>query len=421
MIQNQAVPETLSAETPLQDNSPGVLAMGIGGEGVKVINALKQLEYTSWMRTAVIDTDSAALKGSLADYKVNASADWSLRCSGCGGDVVRGERAVARERSNIAALLEGVSMLVVAGGLGGGTATGGLLTIASVARSCKVPAVFLVTMPFSFESYTRRMKAEECVKQNFPAMDILLPLPNDILFMQLPPSTPVEEAFEASAKELAHVMAGIADVMRCRSVIGSDYATFMAALQGRACSCSVGIGSAGEPDGLDRCTLAVERMLESPFLGGIKRLENADAVLFTLSGGTDLQISEMKRALELVSGILPEKANVILGTNTSPELSGRIQMTAVAINYESADIKAGTLENSRKRNPWEVPLQAAPSRSPEGGEPNGDTLEQGELPLQNFSRGIFEKYPPTRYRDCEGDLDVPTFQRKNLHSIDVGT
>ena len=109
--------------------------------------------------------------------------------------MLRGGRAIARERSNISALLNDISLLVVTGGLGGGTATGGIRTIASVARSAGIPAVFLVTTPFSFESYSRRKNADDCIDELLPVTDILLTMPNDLLFTQLPPDTPVEQAF----------------------------------------------------------------------------------------------------------------------------------------------------------------------------------------------------------------------------------
>lgn len=227
-------------------------------------------------------------------------------------------------------------------------------------------------------------------------------------------------------------MAGIADVMRCRSVIGSDYATFMDALRGRRCSCAVGVGYASISDGLDRCTLAVERMLESPFLGGMKRLKNSDAVLFTLSGGTDLQIAEMKRSLEIVSGMLPVEANVILGVNTCEALTGRIQMTAVSVKYDQNPAKTVS-DSSRKRKTWEAPAAVSRTAQRNGrgsrdfsgtrGKHAGNddlfegTLKQGELGLMSLSRGIFEKTPLTKYQN--EDLDVPTFQRKNI-TIDAG-
>ena len=66
---------------------------------------------------------------------------------GCGGDVIRGEQAVAKERHAITEVMEGRKLIVTVAGLGGGVATGGCRTIASVARALKIPALFLLVTP----------------------------------------------------------------------------------------------------------------------------------------------------------------------------------------------------------------------------------------------------------------------------------
>ena len=427
----------LLADIPRENNVsktvPYAMALGIGRQGIRVINTLKQMPSAQWLQTAVIDTDSADLKQSMADYKINASSDWALHDGvGCGGDVLRGERAVARERNNIQALLDGISLLVVAGGLGGGTASGGLRTVASLARSAGIPTVFLVTTPFSFESYNRRKNAEDCISELMPITDILLTIPNDILFVKLPPDVAAEEAFAAASTELAGIMAGIADVLRCENFFGCDYAVFMNILQQHRCSCAVGVGTAGRHDGLDRCSLALERMLDAPFLGGIKQLKQADAVFFILSGGKDLEMGEIKRTMEIFSGMLPAEANVIMGCNTSEELEGRVQITTIAVSFDKSAAKTVQTVSRKKRKTWTAenpdmptPVVVGNSRAVLRNGKNQSAasmlepavMQQGELGLMNFSKGIFEKCPPNRYHD--EDLDIPTFQRKNI-TIDSG-
>lgn len=269
-------------------------------------------------------------------------------------------------------------------------------------------------MPFSFEAYSRRRNAEDCVKELLTITDILLTLPNDLLFSSLPPDTPAKEAFDQAANSMAYTVFGVAELMRCKSVIGADYASFMAPVRGMRCVCSLGVGSADSSDGLERCSVALERMVQSPFLGGMNQLKNADTAFLILSGGDDLQFAEMKRALELASDLFPKKVDLLSGTAVSPSMDGRIQLTAITIKYEVP--------------PEKKPAQAAASSFPpdllsarthleENAEPVSGELMQEEFTLTSFSRGIFENMPPTKYRDV--DLDVPTFQRQNV-SIDHG-
>ena len=364
----------------------------------------------------MVDTDSESLAETTAGKKIAASSDWVIRDgTGCGGDVIRGERALARERSRMASLLTGVSLLVVTGGLGGGTATGGMRTVASIVRSAKIPAVFLLSTPFSFEAYSRKKNADDCIAELLPVTDILLPLPNDLLFSMLPANTPAPAAFTKASEEIARTVAGICGLLRSRSIVGSDIASFMALLRGRKCTCGVGVGSASHKDGLDRCTIALERMLESPFLGGLAKLEASDAAIIVLSGGADLTLGEMKRTLEQISGMLPKGVNLLVGASSTPAADGRVQLTAISIKYEQK-LESAPMRKDRKE--WSSSkVAAAPSAGSVSAESTKGALEQGVLELQSYSKGIFANLPPTKYK--EEDLDIPTFQRRNI-TIDKG-
>ena len=47
-----------------------------------------------------------------------------------------------------------------------------------------------------------------------------------------------------------------------------------------------------------------------------------------------------------------------------------------------------------------------------------DNVEEVELGLQSYDKGVFEKLPAVRFRD--EDLDIPTYQRRNIR-IDKGS
>lgn len=393
------------------------MILGLGGEGAAIAAQLALLPGIGEYTLALIDTDSSTVERSPAGVKLNAAADWGVSNGGmgCGGNVIRGERALAKERNAVGAMLKDASFLTVAGGLGGGTATGGIRTIQSVARSLHLPSVFLLTLPFSFESYSRRRNAAECVRELLPVADVLLTIPNDLLFSCLPPDTPAARAFERSALEMAYAVFGVAELMRCRNLLGADYASFMAPVKGMKCNCSIGVGAADASDGLDRCAIALERMLSSPFLGGLDQVKKSSAVYLILSGGNDLQIAEMKRLLEQASSILPADVELFSGAAVSESMDGRIQLTAIAVNYESPPERTSSLHSRRAQIPDGYGL--FPSALPENNSVHTGILMQEEFALTSFSRGIFDNLPPTRYQD--EDLDVPTFQRRNI-SIDRG-
>ncbi len=388
-----------------QEKKPMIL--GIGGSGGAMLEQLSFLPGIEVYTLALIDTDRNSVSRTAAQCSITASADWGTTSgSGCGGDVIRGERAIARERSAIIRMLEKASFLTVCGGLGGGTATGGLRTICSVAHKLGLPTVFLLTMPFSFEAYSRRHNAEDCVSEMLQMADVLITLPNDLLFAKLPPDMPVEQAFERSSQDMAYTVFGVAELMRCKNLMGADYAAFMAPVKGKRCDCALGVGAADSSDGLDRAAIALDRMLRSPFLGGMEQLKKADAAFLILSGGTDLQLAELKRTLETAADIFPKKIEFYSGAAIADTMNGRLQLTVITAAYA------------------DKPMEKRPAVQPAvtgiaGSAGNGGVLTQEEFSLTSYSRGIFENLnvPPTRYKD--EDLDIPTFQRKNV-SIDLG-
>ena len=391
-----------------------VLILGVGGAGCGVIRHLKNSGLAEGFETAVVDTDSSALDGHPADRCISASSDWILKDGvGCGGDVIRGERALARERATLTALLHGYDLIVVTAGLGGGTATGGLRTVASVIRGLGIPSVFLVTLPFAFESFSRRRNAEACIDELLPLTDILLTLPDDLLFSRLPPDSPAADAFDLASAELAGTAAGIASVLRSRGLAGADFAVFMSALRGHRCACGIGTGTAVSGEGLDRAPLALERMLDSPFLGGLEYLKKSDSAIIVLSGGKDLSLAEMKRTMEQAASLLPPQAETILGTAVEQGAAGQVRLTAIAIHYQDPEPVSG----HRRAAPHRTVRPKTEKQAPRG-TGGSDLFVQGELGLTSFSRGVFEHQPIVRYHEM--DLDVPTFQRRDLN-IDKGS
>lgn len=387
-----------------------ILLVGIGGNGAKIVHAFSKLSYTAYVRTAVIDTDREDLEMSGAAVKLQAEAEWTVKSGlGCGGDVIKGERAVERERQSLTRILAGYDYIIVSGGLGGGTATGGVRTLASVARQLSIPVLFILSTPFSFESYTRRRNADEAIKELLQVTDALVTLPNDLLFSTLPPDAGVEESFALAAESLAVSVFGAAELLSSKKIIGGDFADFVALLRKKRTSCAVGIGVASGKDGLDRCGIALENMLDCPFLGGVTCLTQAHAVIMCITGGKDFTVSEMRQTLDRASSLVPGTANFTAGITINPALGDRVLLSCFAVKYDSLPRARESL--------WSSGELSAVVSSGANSTAKSD-MEQGMLNLQSFSRGIFADAPVNKYKD--EDLDIPTYQRRGI-SIDKGT
>ena len=161
------------AEETVREKTIAVL--GLGSAGVRVVNLVSRMPEAAHLRLLAVDTDSEALDGCPLPEENKLLADRQWRNGrGCGGDVLKGQRSMARERAALETLISDSKLLLVIGGLGGGTASGGAPALAGLAGRLKIPTIFLLTMPFSLEGHSKRKISEDTLQELLPVVDVLL-------------------------------------------------------------------------------------------------------------------------------------------------------------------------------------------------------------------------------------------------------
>ena len=88
------------------------------------------------------------------------------------------------------------------------------------------------------------------------------------------------------------------------------------------------IGTA-EEEGDDRAIKAAERALNNQLLDDVK-LEHATGVLVNVTGGDDLGLLEVDRAVNMIKEAASENAKLIFGASSSQKLQGKIRITILA-------------------------------------------------------------------------------------------
>lgn len=397
-----------------KENNKPVRIIGLGGAGVKIVSKLADSPHAAHLKLLAVDTDSNILDNSPLQNEQKFLADNKWRQGmGCGGNVLEGQRSISRERANIEDLISDSSLLIVTGGLGGGTATGGVAAFAGIAKKLKIPSIFIITMPFSLEGHSKRRTAENGIKELLPVADVLLYLPNDLLFTSLPGDTSVDKAFEMADNEVARTITGVSEIISHNNLLAASLSDIKEALNKQKSFASIGVGIANSSDGLNRNHIALQRMLDSPLLGGVEKIKEADTVIVSLTGGKDLKIDETKKTLEAFEKFIRPECNLIIGANTAENYGDQVQITAIAIKFDKQKIKP---EITQQMN-FGVEKTQKQKAKPKLDSLFGAELEQAELPLQSISRGIFLNTSPVTHQG--EDLDVPTFQRKGI-IIDKG-
>ena len=382
--------------------------MGIGGAGCRVINKLRQTPGAQRVRLLAADTDRTGLEtAALEPRNMLLAGEMWRGGKGCGGSVPDGKCAMGRARNDIANLISGSKMLLVTAGLGGGTSSGGISVVLAEAARQHIPAIALLTLPFSYEGNQRKKQARQALNEDiYNIADAVIALPNDLLFSSsaLPSTTPLEEAFQMADEQMARTALALSELLCAGNLLNADFASFSNLLKRKKSSCAAGVGISRSEDGARRPELAFENMLNSPLLGGSSKLLDADAVIFNLLGGSDLSIGDVQAVFGLAEKFTRKDAALLCSASTAPEWQGLLQFTALAITFDKQQELPATKSSGRKLRAGAAQdmtdsLFAAP-------------VEQPVLPFDHVSNGIMESTQKVVWNG--EDLDIPTYIRRNI-------
>ncbi len=382
-----------------------ITVIAAGGAGCRIMTKLKTMPQSSVLNLKAIDTDRQDLIASTlpASDTILAAEAWR-RGKGCGGSIIDGQRAIASARSAIRTMLKDSELIFVIGGLGGGTATSGIPIILSEASALHIPTICIISMPFfSLESKVKSMTAEKALHEDiFPTADGVLALPNDLLFAAIAPETPIEEAFQLADQEFARTVLALSAILTGGNLFSTKLSDFCAILNKQKNTCAIGIGRA-TADTPDKIEKALGAMLNSPLLGGLDRISEADAVIFSVLGDASLSIGDAKNALECGKKLIPENAIFMSGAATSQHWENFLQLSIVAIKFDERDAARTVLSS-------EDTASLLPDMNTSKNTPVAPA--QLDLPLGDTDKGIMQGTVAVTFNGM--DLDIPTYIRRNL-------
>ena len=153
---------TLNLTIPPQvhsDFSPKIAVIGVGGGGVNAVDNMisSHLEGVDFV---VANTDAQSLSRSLAENRIQLGPHLTHGL-GAGAKPEVGRAAAEEAGDEIARHLEGLNMLFITTGMGGGTGTGAAPVVAKIAKDLGILTVGVVTKPFRFEAKQRMLNAIE--------------------------------------------------------------------------------------------------------------------------------------------------------------------------------------------------------------------------------------------------------------------
>ena len=209
-----------------------VKVVGVGGGGC---NAVSRLMKTSIeVEYAVINTDPGDFEGCAVPEKLLIASKQSSFL-GTGGDRDLGLKAVQECRKDVEGVINGVELLFLVAGLGGGTGTGAAPEIARMARELKIPTVGVMTLPFEYEGPQRAKRAREGLEELKGIVDVLISITNDRLSDAVDDDATFNDAMNVAIDVLACAVREISENFRSRGFTMFDPGTVVKLFDGAGC------------------------------------------------------------------------------------------------------------------------------------------------------------------------------------------
>jgi len=309
----------------LESVNARILVVGVGGAGNNAITRLMEVGVEG-AETLAANTDAQDLYFCNSHHKLLLGKE-TCGGLGAGNDPDVGEAAAIETYEDIKDAVRG-DLVFITAGMGGGTGTGAAAHIAKAAKENGALTVAIVCLPFDVEGATRKKNATRGLNALMEHVDTLIAIPNEKL-LEIAPDLSLPEAFMVADEVLVRAVKGIAELISKPGLVNLDFADVRTTMKNGG----VSIIALGEARGEDRAEDAVINALRNPLID--VSIENARNILVNISGNADLQLSEAKRVIEIVTEQVNPGAEIIYGALIVPELDDRIRVTIIASGVSS--------------------------------------------------------------------------------------
>ena len=331
-----------------------IVVLGVGGGGSNAVNRMIQSGVRG-VEFIAVNTDTQALARCDAPTRLHIGEKLT-RGLGAGGNPNTGEKAAEESAEQIAELVRDADMVFIAAGMGGGTGTGAAPVIAQISKDLGALTVGVVTKPFNFEGRQRAKNADEGIAQLRERVDTLITIPNDRLLEVIDRKTTLEQAFMEVDDVLRQGIQGISELITEPGLINLDFADVKSIMSDSGGA----LMAIGRGTGDTRAQDAARMAISSPLLD--ISMEGARGVLLNITGGTDLALSEISDAADVIAQAADPEASIIFGAVIDPRIENEVRITVIATGFDVSErpSRAASYRSRLRASSYGTQPQAAP-------------------------------------------------------------
>jgi len=322
---NEASAQKIQDEFGVDVREARILVLGTGGAGNNCVTRLSDIGVKG-AQTIAVNTDAKQLSVTRANKKLLIGKEIT-RGLGAGGYPQIGMKAAEESEKDLKSMLEGVDMLYLCTGLGGGTGTGSGPVIAQMARDMGAITIGCCTMPFKIEG-ARIGRAEDGLQHLRQVCDTVMVIENDRL-LSIAGDLPLDKAFGVADNLIATIIKGVTETIATPSLVNLDYADVKSIMHSGGVA-AVGVG---ESDSKNRAEEAVTKAMTNPLLE--VSYDGGTGALIHITGGSSLRLDEVNQVGEYVSKMLDPDAQVIWGSRIDPAFGNKLRVITIVTGVKS--------------------------------------------------------------------------------------
>ncbi len=312
--------------------STRIMVFGVGGAGGNAVAHMVDSEVND-VDYVIANTDVIALRQKSPEkMKRIQLGRKTTGGKGAGNDPAKGKASAEENRDDIAESLDGVSMLFVTAGMGGGTGTGAAPVVANLAKEKGILTVGVVTKPFKHEGASKMDQAIAGISEMKKYVDALIVIPNERLKQLKGTKITLRNAFGEVDNVLCKAVIGVIRLLQGDGYINVDFADVCMALR----DSGVAHMAIGNGKGDNKIDDALDEVLNSPLLE--TSINGARRGLLNISVPDSFPLDEFDKLMDDISEKFNKDARFKCGIVFDSSLADdEISLIVVATDFSDED------------------------------------------------------------------------------------
>lgn len=313
--------------------TPKVAVIGVGGSGTNAVNNLLRMNLDN-VKFIVANTDVKSLDNSECANKIRLGIEIT-KGLGAGSNPEVGFKAAEQSIEEISKSLEGVDLLFLIAGMGGGTGTGASSVITKVAKQLNILTLAFVTKPFNFEGNQRMVFAEQGIVELEKYVDSVVIMANQNLFKIINANTSMLDAFRITDKVVYSGIKAISDLIVANGMVNLDFNDIKYIIQGGGKAVVTAVEVAGD-DKIDKIT---ESILNNPLIDDSISLMHAKNILISIAGGLNMTLFEVDKIIHSLRNKASNSTYINFGAIFDEDLGDKVRVSVIATGIFNKKVK----------------------------------------------------------------------------------